>query len=540
MIDGPQLLKGLRREDATDFERVVAAPGLAVQTFFRIKDRAGRVVPFVFNSAQRLVSSFAEKFKFILKYRKGGVSSQRIAEDLWICATRRNEHRILLTHTDDAAGEMLAERVNPFLSNCRVPLGGVSRDGMIIFPATNSRYYVGTAGSKKYGRGSDITGRHFSEYAHWASPDVVAGVDEALLDFADGLTETTANGHNFAKVDWDKACRGETRDKAVFLGWYMHEAHVSDASLLGPLTEEEGRLMQTLRLAPEQLAWRRDKLRNMQRPELFPQEYPAYPEEAFLSSGRPVFDWVSLLHHQELCAQPKWTGYVRDLGPDGPRFAPDQRGPLKVWRMPEAGHRYAIGADVAEGLADGAYSAAFVLDVGDGEQVAEWHGHIAPDLFGDALADLGLFYGSALVIPESWPGPGGTTTSHLINNTPAYPNVWQSPEISRPGWETNLRTKPEMIHALSAALRDFGLTIRSAGLLAELRAYIYTDKGLMEPSLGNYSDRVIAAAIAWFTTREMATNIDYYGRRRVTPFGTEGGVVSAPRWRGQMPGAHGE
>ena len=68
---------------------------------------------------------------------------------------------------------------------------------------------------------------------------------------------------------------------------------------------------------------------------------------------------------------------------------------------PEEDTAYVIGADVAEGLKHGDYSSAHVLAVGDETRVvAEWHGHIEPDLFAYELFKLGTWYNTALVLPE--------------------------------------------------------------------------------------------------------------------------------------------
>jgi len=50
-----------------------------------------------------------------------------------------------------------------------------------------------------------------------------------------------------------------------------------------------------------------------------------------------------------------------------------------VWRPPQLGQLYVIGADVGEGLASGDASCAIVLERQSGDQVAELHGRIPPD-----------------------------------------------------------------------------------------------------------------------------------------------------------------
>lgn len=515
-----------------------ADPDLIVQTFFRIKNLQGQVVRFKYNQAQRLHAERSTDFDMVLKARKVGISSRRIARDLAICATRKNEHRVLITHTGDAAQKLMLERIGPFLKECIYPLGATQRAEYIYFPLTGSRYYVGAAGAKKFGRGDDITGRHFTERAHWASPDISVGIDEAMAEgFANGLDETTANGHNFWKMEWGKAKKGQSRDRAIFLPWFVSEEYYRDPSLEpGPISEEEHAIMSAFKLNSGQIAWRRWKKKTMKDPSLFPQEYPETDEEAFLSTGRPVFDKLGLALCRQTCDEAKWRGYlVRKQ--DRIEFIPDKEAPLRIWKMPERGHVYAIGSDVAEGLRDGAFSTGEVLDLGDSEQVAEWHGHCSPDILAGTLELLSSFYNQAVIIPESWPGPGEVTTSHLID---AGAKVWHNDEKDRYGFETNRHTKTQMIAALNAALRDHSLVIRSHDLLEELHAYTYDDSMAMEPSLGNYSDRIMGIGIAYFCTRDMAEKIDYYAAKRVSQLGlppvTHGGGVSVPRWEGPRIG----
>lgn len=528
------MIEGLDPETAKLLDLIVSDVDRAVQTFFRIKDMSGNVVPFRYNRAQLLHKQRSTPFDFVLKARKVGISSRRFARDLWICATQKNQHRIVLAQNDEDVVKIFETKVKPLVNNCLLPLGAQIRTNYILFPATDSRYYIGTAGSTSFGRGSDITGYHFTEYAHWETPDVVAGVEEGLVDGADGLIETTANGHNFAKKDWDKAKKRENRYRAIFLPWMVHEGYSADSSNLAPISAEESRLMEAFQMTPGQIAWRREKIRSMRDPSLFPQEYPETDDQAFLTSNRPVFDWLSIARMRNFCTEPKRVG---NLWQNNKRIELqiDPKGSLKVWKEPEHGHVYAIGGDVAEGIDGGAYSVAHVLDVGDGEQVAEWHGHIAPDLFGEVCHDLSRWYNQALIIPESWPGPGGTTTAVLERN---QAKLWQNEDGKY--WETTTRSKISMILSLAGAVRDHEVTLRSQELLDEMTSYIYDDKGHMVPSVGSFSDRIIAAALAWYCTRDIAGRVDYYKPQRIGNKPLTLGGATVPKFSGPRLGVRQE
>jgi hypothetical protein len=542
-----------------DFKACATDPDLAVQAFFRIRNLDGQLVQFLYNRAQRLQvqreKASGKRFFRVLKARKLGISSRRFARDLWRCGTQKNQHRIMLAQDDDAVARLLDDKIMPLLRDSLIPLNGVYRrsESMIYFPDTDSRYYVGTAGSRTFGRGDDINGRHFLETAHWKKPDVIAGVDEAQegIADADGLDETTANGYNFWKPGWERAKQGTTRECAIFLPWMVHEAYEADAT--GLVTAgEEAEIMSALGLSPRQLAWRRQKIASMQDHALFPQEYPETDAQAFISSGRPVFDWIGLARAKSRVESPKLRGSLRRTGNriefvDDPKYGDEvpesQRGPLKVWRTPQPRHVYAIGSDVAEGIEGGAYSTGEVIDLNDGCQVAEWHGHISADLLADELALISAWYYQAVIITEARPGPGGITQSRLEE---IEANVWINPykDADRggiTGWDTNKRTKPLIVASLNAAIRDHELTVKSAALLDECHAYHYLPSGDMAPSVGQFSDRLMGMAIVWYATREMAAkiNLDRAPHLNEIGKGARGGTTQ-PRFSGPRFGVRKE
>ena len=82
------------------------------------------------------------------------------------------------------------------------------------------------------------------------------------------------------------------------------------------------------------------------------------------------------------------------------KLVADSQGLIKVFKQPEYGKYYVIGIDVAEGLIDGDYDAAVVLDNTTLEQVATFHGHIDVDLYAEEIYKLGRYYNDALLLPD--------------------------------------------------------------------------------------------------------------------------------------------
>ena len=101
---------------------------------------------------------------------------------------------------------------------------------------------------------------------------------------------STANGYDDFKDIWDAAVAGKNDFVPVFCAWWEHGEYAMPAEGLHP-TKEEERLKRTYGLSDEQLAWRRWCLKNNCRGNRhLPAGVSVLSEEAFLMSGRPVFD----------------------------------------------------------------------------------------------------------------------------------------------------------------------------------------------------------------------------------------------------------
>ena len=157
--------------------------------------------------------------------------------------------------------------------------------------------------------------------------------------------------------------------------------------------------------------WRRWYIKNKCKNNLnlFRQEYPATESEAFLITGRPVFDGEKIAECMNFIKTSVEAPKVGDLDSEL-IFTPHSMGRLKIWREPKDGNRYSIGADPAEGLARGDPQSATVVDKINYEQVAEWHGRVSPDEFAHILKDMAKYYNDAILVPES---NNPTTVSYL-------------------------------------------------------------------------------------------------------------------------------
>ena len=172
---------------------------------------------------------------------------------------------------------------------------------------------------------------------------------------------------------------------------------------------------------------------------------------------------------------------------------------LEVWSPPDSMHGYVMGVDTAEGLGHGDYSCIQVLDLNTGEQVAIWHGHIAPDKLAAEVFNIGLWYRDALCCVES--NNHGLTTITMLRQL-GYPRLFRKRSLNQAtakvsmefGWRTTRTSKPLMIDDLGMALRNDELRLYDRHTVGELRTFTRNDRGSMSGS--PYDDRVMALALA--------------------------------------------
>jgi hypothetical protein len=240
-------------------------------------------------------------------------------------------------------------------------------------------------------------------------------------------------------------------------------------------------------------------------------QFPRNPDEAFSLSSRVFFDPEDLAYYRESAPAPLYRMDFERVDSRSARARKHDGGAITVYRDPEEGHAYAIGADVATGRgAD--YSAACVVDLSNMEIVADFHGKLDSDLYAYQLHYLGRWYHSALLAVETSGGYGEAVIIPLRDGRegrPAYPKLYRHVLSSRPdlptakpyGFPTNQKTRPLILNQLEKTMRpDDGervLPWLPAQTVHEMGDFIYHDTGTSPRARdGARDDRVMATAIA--------------------------------------------
>lgn len=502
-----------------------------------ITNKKGELVRLVPNVAQRAlleaVMDDLAKGKpiryIVLKARQMGLSTIIEALAYWWAATHAYVSAAIAAHDSDA-NQNLYRMFRTYYENTdrafRPQTKYLTQNDLTFDTekGTGLKSSIKTFVAKRGGVGRSSTNRflHCSEVAFWeGGTEIVAGLLQTVPLLAETFIflESTANGvGGYFYDEWQLAKKGDSIFKPFFFPWHQHPEYELNVPPKIKYNDDEKELIKLFKELdyPEKtwkrkIMWRRHKMKEFRSdPDKFMQEYPSTDQEAFIASGRPVFDIKKLIEMEKIAD--KHTPQYVYLHGDHRKVTHKvvDESPFKVWDLPEKGKKYVIGVDVAEGLEHGDYSVIDVMRTTDLKTVARWRGHTDPDLLGEEACLIGWWYNNALLGVES--NNHGLTTLTRIRDK-FYRNLYMreagrdelfESRTAKMGWRTDRKTKPLMIDELAKALRDSDIIDYDITFIRECMTYVRDDRGLTNAQEGQHDDTVIAKAIAlqlcvWFT-----------------------------------------
>lgn len=304
----------------------------------------------------------------ILKARQIGYSTFIQAFFVEMCM-RNAVQRVLLVAQRNKTARTIFGKVH--LLKSRMPRGDTrwrfemsraSRDEIMFGPPSESVIEVDSAEVGEPGHGDTLRGLHMTETSRWDDARMVAkGILQTVPKRPRTyvLDETTAAGDSgYFRDKFVRAYYGVDRNtsqdeaaadfmgwEAHFSPWYVHQEYrytkafgcdtvpekIVRAIREHPDEEEKALLQKRYLLRRtgydangkqigggwvyvdyDQLAWRRQTISTEFNGMLddFHEQYPSTPEEAFLASGRPVFDGKKIKERMAAAKKPRWIGDI--------------------------------------------------------------------------------------------------------------------------------------------------------------------------------------------------------------------------------------
>jgi len=187
-----------------------------------------------------------------------------------------------------------------------------------------------------------------------------------------------------------------------------------------------------------------------------------------------------------------------------------EREGLKIYRSFQAGHRYQMGIDAAEGVESGDEAAITIADLTALEEAASWSGRLPPDVVAEYAVKFASWYGDSknrcLIVPEM-----NSVGLALVNRLAKEPDlrIYKREEydkksgkkLEKLGWRTTRMTKPLLVSRFQELLRVAEPKAHSPETIEQFKTFVWTDvakKQGMGAETNFHDDRLISFLLAFW------------------------------------------
>lgn len=505
-------------------------PEKLIELCFIVVDKNQRTMPFFLNDVQHdfmdTLNKAIEDFEageitdislLVLKGRQQGFTTLVTAYQLACSILNRNFQGYTLADKSDNSEAIFQNKAKfPYsqLPEALKPTEKYNNRKQLLFEKINSSWAVDTA-TKDVGRSRTVNFFHGSECAFWKDgiAPIQGALGEAFTRNCIKIYESTANGYNDYQVMWNSGVHIN-----CFYEWWRTKEYRIDfkheefkAEFLANIDSKKGWIYDRLRwlrddkhLEPEQLYWYWNKYDKYLDKDLIKQEYPCTPQEAFLLSGKNVFDTAIILDRLAKLEKPLKTGYfIYDydgLRISNIRWVNDKSGYIKLYGLPNVPEftEYCIGGDTAGEGSD--FFTGHVLDAKTGRQVAHLKHQFDADQYTRQMYCLGKYYKDALIGIEanfdSYPIMELQRLGYPKQYAREAQDTYTGKTEKRFGFKTTALTRPTAISRLIEVVREHCDTINDKETLEELLTIIRNEKGRIEAPQGGHDDDMMGLAIA--------------------------------------------
>ncbi len=435
----------------------------------------------------------------ILKNRQRGTSTWCSLFCLDCSAYRAGRVANTLADTQGRANSIFDNVVK--LAWDRIPVGLKPKPDKDNVNALDFTEHIGSKYMISASKSEPVDILHISEAPYFPDEGKITEAEQMLRRNGIGIMESTAFGvGNLFEKRFTEAWAAKKAGKyhhriPFFFPWYtdpkntvsIHpEMQFKNKAFIEDLARRIFALDGTV-LTPEQQFFYDQKFHDLDDEVL--QFYPTEPEEAFLHSGRPVFNQEVIKALSDRCGRPPLR--ITDDG-------------IEIYQEPDPSKHYGIGVDTAEGLAHGDNSAISVVCKETGEEAAHVAGKISAVDEGALAKLIGIIakmYPNHCCIIER--NNHGHTVIAFVKSD-GNVNLYRQEDVDSItgkitqtiGWNTDQKSKAYAIDTLKKDLKAGGCIPHSIETYGELRVFVHGERGKMGALKGHHDDRVIALSLA--------------------------------------------
>ena len=186
----------------------------------------------------------------------------------------------------------------------------------------------------------------------------------------------------------------------------------------------------------------------------------------------------------------------QNIKPPAERTGPNNN--VWIWKYPLSEHNYILTADVSRGDSRD-FSTFHIIDVNEGECVAEFKGKIPPDRFANLISEFGERYNKCLVCPEN--NSYGYATILKLKEL-QYPNIYHKKrkavyiagyvppsDTDIGGFTTSGKTRNLILTKLEEVLRNKQIMVYSSRFYEEIKTFVW--KGNKAQAMKGYNDDLV-------------------------------------------------
>lgn len=536
-------------ENASLLKEVTDNPELLIEMTFTIVDKTKSTVPFFLNDVQHsFINLLNEKIKehnegkllhlrfLVLKGRQQGFTSVITAYQLANTLIKKNFTGFTLADTADNVRAIFQDKAKYIynqLPEILKPTEKYNSKTEMFFEKLNSSWRINVA-SDQVGRSRTINFFHGSEAAFWNCliSATQSSLGEALTKDSIQILESTANGFNEFKDLWDS---GEWIN--CFYEWWKTPEYkdnfesqeiknkflndIDSKTKTEWIWERLNWLKYKIKLKDEQLYWYYNKYKNYLNKDLIKQEYPCTADEAFLNSGRCVFNSELLMQRkvelQELYKKtPYRQGFFKFRWNDEEskdfilnstiEFVDSPIGMIKIYEQPKPHGFYVLGGDTAGDGSD--FYAGTMIDNTTGKRCATLHGKVDADIYTWQMYCFGAYYNWAMASIEINFNIFPVVELKRLK----YPHQYKREEYDRIsktyqekfGWKTDRNTRPQIISEEQSFIKDHIDLFTDITMIEEALSFVYDENMRPDATEGKHDDMLFSDMIAQATRNQQS------------------------------------
>lgn len=526
-----------------EFLRCQADPIYCIETYFTVVEPNGaKRVPFKLYPHQlRAIADFEDyRYNISMKSRQMGFTTVSSAYTAWYMATKSGQITNALANKLKTSRKFL-KTVRDFLDDARKQYPWLIADyvhnnnGKDSFGLKTGCVIVAESNNEDACRGDTINLLIIDEVAaiDRANPERMSEIWSSA-----GITLTRSKGKCIA-ISTPKGGSGwyfEQYTNALQNGWNVIDAHWAEhpdfsrgmyqfvkdefhpegyVKMLNPVWPDiESKEDEAKYKTPETYAYVLDgKVRSpwydYESRKLGVQRTKCELDCSFSGSGGEVIDSERI---RELEKEARLVKILNEEEQVGPLRS------LKILKPYNPNHGYILSGDVGTG--DGSdYSAFVVIDIQTKEIVCTYKENIAPTMYANIIADIGMRYGEAIVMVE-YQGPGLTVLTELKEHV-QYKNIYyhtlkkQEPtkvQKRKIGFWQGENTRSLGGDKLEEIINNGDLKILSMDFITELHTWIWDKDGKRRHAPGKHDDLIMATSNAvfymYFVQQKRETNLN--------------------------------